>query len=267
MLGVERGTVRGEGWEMDHIRFGAGGRVLVILPGLGDSLRTVRETALPLAAACRAYGRERKVYLFSRRRGLEPGATIRGMAEDQAEAMKKLGLWGADVLGISQGGMVAQYLAAEAPELVRRLVLVVTAGWANETVQETVGRWLLLAERGDYRRLMRDTAERSYSQRYLRRYRLLLPLLGTIGRPRSYQRFLIQARACLGHDARGALGRIGCPALVVGGGRDQVVGAEAAGVLAEHLSQSRLWIYPELGHGLYEEAADLPARVLAFLSQ
>ena len=248
MLGVERGTVRGEGWEMDHIRFGAGGRVLVILPGLGDGLRTVRETALPLAAACREYGRERKVYLFSRRRGLEPGATIRGMAEDQAEAMKKLGLWGADVLGISQGGMV------------------VTAGWANETVQETVGRWLLLAERGDYRRLMRDTAERSYSQRYLRRYRLL-PLLGTIGRPRSYQRFLIQARACLGHDARGALGRIGCPALVVGGGRDQVVGAEAAGVLAEHLSQSRLWIYPELGHGLYEEAADLPARVLAFLSQ
>ena len=243
MLGVERGTVRGEGWEMDHIRFGAGGRVLVILPGLGDGLRTVRETALPLAAACREYGRERK------------------------EAMKKLGLWGADVLGISQGGMVAQHLAAEAPELVRRLVLVVTAGWANETVQETVGRWLLLAERGDYRRLMRDTAERSYSQRYSRRYRLLLPLLGTIGRPRSYQRFLIQARACLGHDARGALGRIGCPALVVGGGRDQVVGAEAAGVLAEHLSQSRLWIYPELGHGLYEEAADLPARVLAFLSQ
>lgn len=51
MLGVERGTVRGEGWEMDHIRFGAGGRVLVILPGLGDGLRTVRETALPLAAA------------------------------------------------------------------------------------------------------------------------------------------------------------------------------------------------------------------------
>ena len=68
------------------------------------------------------------------------------------------------------------FLAAEAPELVRRLVLVATAGWANETVQETVGRWLLLAERGDHRRLMRDTAERSYSQRYLRRYRLLLPL-------------------------------------------------------------------------------------------
>ena len=131
MLGVERGTVRGEGWEMDHIRFGAGGRVLVILPGLGDGLRTVRETALPLAAACREYGRERKVYLFSRRRGLEPGATIRGMAEDQAEAMKKLGLWGADVLGISQGGMVAQHLAAEAPE-----DLLLVESWTTPELQQ-----------------------------------------------------------------------------------------------------------------------------------
>ena len=76
MLGVERGTVRGEGWEMDHIRFGAGGRVLVILPGLGDGLRTVQETALPLAAACREYGRERKVYLFSR--GWSPGPPSAG---------------------------------------------------------------------------------------------------------------------------------------------------------------------------------------------
>ena len=58
---------------MDHIRFGAGGRVLVILPGLGDGLRTVRETALPPEAACREYGRERKVYLFSRRRGWSRG--------------------------------------------------------------------------------------------------------------------------------------------------------------------------------------------------
>lgn len=76
MLGVERGTVRGEGWEVDHIRFGAGGRVLVT-SWTGGRLRTVRETARP-AAACREYGRERKVYLFSRRRGLEPGPPSAG---------------------------------------------------------------------------------------------------------------------------------------------------------------------------------------------
>lgn len=267
MFGVERGTVQGKGWEMDYIRFGTGEQTLVILPGLGDGLRTVREAALPLAASCRPYSRGRQVYVFSRRRELEPGTTIRGMAADQAEAMEELGLRGADVLGVSQGGMVGQHLTAEAPELVRRLVLVAAAGWANETVRETVGRWIALAERGDHRGLMRDTAERSYSQRYLRRYRLLLPLLGAVGRPGRCRRFLIQARACLEHDARGALGRIECPVLVVGGGRDQVVGPEAAGALAERLRHSQLWIYPELGHGAYEEAADLPARVLAFLSR
>ena len=77
MLGVERGTVRGGGWEMDHIRFGAGDG------SWSSSLDWGRPEdrpgdGLPLAAACREYGRERKVYLFSRRRGLEPGPPSAG---------------------------------------------------------------------------------------------------------------------------------------------------------------------------------------------
>ncbi len=41
-----------QGWEMDHIRFGWGIWSWVILPDWGRP-ETVRETALPLAAACR----------------------------------------------------------------------------------------------------------------------------------------------------------------------------------------------------------------------
>ena len=35
----------------DYIRFGSGAKNLVILPGLGDSLRTVKGTALPMSVA------------------------------------------------------------------------------------------------------------------------------------------------------------------------------------------------------------------------
>lgn len=78
MLGVERGTVRGEGWEMDHIRFGAGGRVLVILPGLGDSLRTVRETALPLGGSLPGVRQGAEGLSVQQEAGAGAGATIRG---------------------------------------------------------------------------------------------------------------------------------------------------------------------------------------------
>ena len=40
---------------MDYIRFGTGERVLIMLPGLGDGLRSVKGTALPMAVMYRTY--------------------------------------------------------------------------------------------------------------------------------------------------------------------------------------------------------------------
>ena len=42
-------------------------------------------------------------------------------------------------------------------------------------------------------------------------------MAGRIGRPDSYERFLIMARACLNHDCYEALGQIRADTLVVGG--------------------------------------------------
>ena len=38
-----------DGAHMDYVRFGAGSRTLIMIPGLGDGLRTVRGTALAMA--------------------------------------------------------------------------------------------------------------------------------------------------------------------------------------------------------------------------
>ena len=39
-------------------------------------------------------------------------------------------------MGVSQGGMIAQYLAIDHPDLVERLVLAVTAPRVNEIIRE-----------------------------------------------------------------------------------------------------------------------------------
>ncbi len=263
---MKNGTVPLGDGGMDYAAFGTGDRALVMLPGLGDGLRTVKGMAAPFSWLYREYAGAYRVYVFSRRNELPEGFTIRDMADDQLRAMDALGISRADVLGVSQGGMVAQHLAAARPEAVGRLVLAVTAAWSNDTVQAVVGQWVAWARAGDYQSIVVDTAEKMYSERYLRRYRPFYPILGRMGKPRSLSRFLIQAGACLGHDARGELGNIRCPTLVVGGARDRVVG-DISAELAGSISGSELYVYPELGHGAYEEAKDFNGRVLEFLTR
>lgn len=250
---------------MDYVSFGTGPRTLVMLPGLGDGLRTVKGMAVPFSWLYREYAKAYRVYVFSRRNGLPEGTSIRDMAEDVKGAMDTLGISRADVLGVSQGGMIAQHLAAVHPEAVERLVLAVTAAWANDTVQAVVGQWVAWANAGDYQSIVIDTAEKMYSERRLRRYRPFYPILGRMGKPRSLSRFLIQAKACLGHDIRGELSGIRCPALVIGGAKDRVAGNVSA-ELAGGISGSELYVYPDLGHGAYEEAEDFNGRVLKFLT-
>lgn len=266
-LNAKNGRVQLGTSGMDYVSFGRGGGTLVLLPGLGDGLATVKGMAAALAWAYRAYAKAYTVFVFSRKDELPEGCSTRQMAGDQAEAMRALGLARADVMGVSQGGMIAQYLAIDHPELVRRLVLAVTLAGPNETVQSAVDGWIGMANRGDHRALMIDTAKRSYSEKALKKYRLLYPFLGLVGRPQGYGRFIAQANACVRHDARRELDRIQCPTLVIGGGCDRIVGPQAAAELAGGIRDSHCYIYEGLGHAAYEEAPDFNERVLRFLTE
>ncbi len=264
---AKNGAVRVEQGNMDYITFGTGSRILVMLPGLGDGLSTVKGKALPFALAYRVYAKEFRVFLFSRKEPLVPGYSTRDMARDQADALDALGIPRAAVLGVSQGGMIAQHLALQRPDLVERLVLAVTAARRTPQMEEAVHIWMDLARRGDYSGLVIDTAERSYSEGFLKRYRPLYPLLTRLGKPKEFQRFLIQAASCLDHDAWGELSRIACPTQIIGGTEDRVIGPNAALELAEAIPNSRLSLCEGLGHAAYEEARDFHTRVLEFLRQ
>lgn len=264
MLNAHNGRLRLPKGEMDYIRFGSGERVMVMIPGVGDGLKTVRGMALPFALMYRALARDFTVYVFSRRANLTPGETTRDMAADLNDAMATLGLYGAAVAGVSQGGMIAQWLALDHPDRVGRLALVVTLSRPNPTAEAVIEGWLDMAGRGDYRGIMVDTAERSYSPKKLRMERWTYRLLGSVGKPKSFERFVIQARSCLTHDAYAELPRIACPTLVIGGREDRIVSGAASEEIAARIPGCQLYLYDGLGHGLYEEAPDFLERLGGF---
>ena len=265
LFDAKNGTVDTSGGPVDYIAFGKGSKNLVVLPGLGDGLKTVKGMAVTMALMYRIFARDFRVYMFSRGRNLPEAADMGYMAGELKEAMDALGLERASVLGVSMGGAIAQYLAAEHPETVEKLVLAVSYAAANDTVRQSVGAWLEQAKKGDFAAIFADTAERSYTEKKLKLYRPLYPLLGKLSAPKDPERFIIMAGACLRHDARHVLCKITVPTLVIGGDCDRVVGAGAAAELAEALSGAELAIYEGYSHGLYEEAPDFNQRVFDFI--
>lgn len=262
---AKNGTVKLGNTEMSYVSFGYGTRKLILLPGLSDGLATVKGKALLLAKPYAPFFDRYTVYMFSRKNDMPEGYSIRNMAADQAEAMNILGVGKACVMGVSQGGMIAQYLAIEHPELVEKLVLAVTAPRVNDMIQECVKRWIGFAEQGRHKGLMIDTAEKSYSQGYLNQYRKLYPIIGFVGKPLNYDRFLINANAILGFDIYNELNRIACPTFIIGGEADKTVGVQASYEMKDQIVGSELHIYPGLGHAAYEEARDFNQRVFRFL--
>lgn len=252
-----------------YASFGRGERPLVIIPGL--SLRSIKGMAVPLAYMYRAFAKNFKVFVFDRRDDVPEGFTVSDIADDTAEAMRVLGIKSADVIGISQGGMAAQYLAVRYPELVRTLTLGVTLSRMNGTVTAAVNGWVKSAESGDIEAVVKDMVPKMYSDSYVKKYKRLLPAIAKFTRLEDPERFVRLAKACLTCDIYGELEKIKCPVFVIGGKQDKIVIGEASEETAEKLTASgckcRLFLYDGLGHAAYEEAKDFNPKILEFISE
>lgn len=248
--------------QIDYITFGKGTKPLIMIQGLNT--RGIKGSAVPLAYMYRIFAKDYKVYLFDRRPDVYEGITVRELAADVAGAMDALGITNADIFGVSQGGMIAQYLAIDRPDLVNKLVLAVTLSKNNDTVKSVVNNWIEMTKQGDMKSLVADMAIKMYSDAYVKRYRLFMPVLTILQKPKDVQRFIILAKACLTCNAYEELNKIKCPVFVIGGRQDKVVSGAASEEIADKLG-CQIYMYDELGHAAYEEAKDFNKRVYDFL--
>ena len=261
---LKESTVSLENGTVDYAVFGRGDKPFVIIPGL--SLRDVRGAGAGLAMMYRMFADEYRVYVIDKNSRIPEGCTVADLAEDTADAMTKLGLADACVMGVSLGGMIAQELAIRHPELVKKLVLGVTASRTNDTMNAVVSRWINLAGNGGFGGIVRSMMGVMYSADYAKRYGWMFPILAKFAKPKNEERFIRLAKACLTCDTYDRLGEISCPALVLGGADDKIVTGEASLEIAGKIGCA-VHLYEGLGHSAYEEAADFNKRVYDFLRE
>ena len=260
----KNGCVKVGNTDMYYASFGEGKKNLIVLPGLSDGLWTVKGKAWLLSGSYKHFFKDYTVYMFSRKNELPEGYSIKDMADDQAVALKNLGIEKTMVMGVSQGGMVAQLLAANYPELVEKLILVVTASYANDTIKSVVTKWIEMTTTSTHTDLMLDTADKVYTAQFNEKNKKYLPLVARFTKPTNYDRFLKNAYAILNFDARAELSKIKCPTYIMSGNCDNTVGNDAPYELKEGIAGSEILIFDGLGHGLFEEDKTFYDKVLSF---
>ena len=247
--------------KMTYASFGKGDKTMVIIPGL--SLRDVKGAGLGLAYMYRKFAKNYKIYVFDRKEDIPDGYTVKDIADDVAYGMRQLGLKDAYVFGVSQGGMVAQYLALDYPELVSKLVLGVTLSRNNKTVTAVVNHWIEQFQQEKYTEFVEDMLRNMYSESYIKKYSLMFPILIRFSVPKNMERFMRLAKACLTCNTYERLTEIKCPVLVLGGSKDLVTTGQASVEIAEKLG-CEIHMYENLGHSAYEEATDFNDRIYDF---
>jgi pimeloyl-ACP methyl ester carboxylesterase len=176
---------------------------------------------------------------------------------------RAIGLMQFDVVGFSLGGMIAQLIAAEYPDLIRRIILLGTAPQGGEGL---VFDDLSVDELGDPAALVmkafftQSKASQASGHAYLER---LKNRVDDRDSPVSKQSALAELAALREwgvippSDRFAMLGKIHHPALVAGGNKDVVVMPVNAFLLAEHLPDAQLIMYPDASHGAQSQHADV----------
>lgn len=259
---VKEATININNNSIDYITFGYGSKVLLMIQGLNTN--SIKGMGLIMALMYRCFVKDYRIYIFDRKKDISDDITVKEMADDIALALKTLNIDKVDVLGVSEGGMIAQYLAINYPHLVNKLVLALTLSRNNPMVETVIKQWIALCEAKNYKALITDMAYKMYSTKYLKLYRSFLPLLTFIQKPKDPKRFISLCKSCLTCHTYDDLDKIKCPTFVIGAKEDLIVGADASYELAHKLN-CQIYMYDNLGHAAYEEASNFNQLVYDFL--
>ena len=254
-------TIRIKNYELDFLKFGSGKKPLIMIPGLSYIMLSGQVARRQKISE--KYANDFTCYYPERRSSLNSGYTTREMAQDVYDFTQALNLKNVSVQGFSQGGMIGQWLAIDHPELVKALVLTVTLAKPNATIKETK-KWLELLKRKGPKVALKHMQDNSYSDMWLEQHKNDPIILPPKNSRRALDQYEILEEACQTHDAFEQLEKIKCPTLVNGGWCDCVVSGESSVEIARKI-HCDLWMFNNLGHGLYEEDPNYHKRVFEWL--
>ena len=222
--------------------------------------------------------RDRVITFDNRGVGASSGSTpttIEQMASDAVTFIRALGFDQVDLFGFSMGGMIAQVIAQEQPQLVRRMILAGTGPAGGDGIDKVTRISYVDTARGLLTR--RDPKEFLFFTRTANGRAAAKEFLARLDERTndrdtaiSVGSFRAQLKAIhrWGQQEPADLAGILQPVLVMNGESDRMVPTTNTVDLDRRLPNSRLVLYPDAGHGgVFQFHEDFVERALEFLQE
>jgi len=199
--------------------------------------------------------------------------TIEEMARDAVTFIRALGFDQVDLFGFSMGGMIAQVIAQQQPQLVRKMIIAGTGPAGGEGIEKVTRITYLDTARGLLTRqdpkqflfFTRTPNGRRAGKQFLAR---LEERTDDRDKAISVRSFRAQLKAIhrWGQHTPADLTSIHQPVLVLNGESDRMVPTTNTVDLDRRLPNSQLVVYPDAGHGgVFQFHEDFVKRALEFL--
>ena len=207
--------------------------------------------------------------------------SIRMMADDAVELLKYLNIEKSHIVGTSMGGMIAQEIAINYPNMVDKLVLCSTFAKPQNMVEiimkcvkDIIGYNALdifgiNPHRLVFEKLFSYLLQQIFSEEFLLENKKLIEetLRKYLSKLTYVETFLKQTGAVYTHNALDRLNLIEAETLVITGMEDKLVVPECSDILAEKISRSKLRKIEHAEHGMHFEMPDIINKiVIDFLS-
>ncbi len=188
-------------------------------------------------------------------------STIEDFAKDTIGLMDDLGIEKAHVLGQSMGTVIAQYMAADYPDRINKLILsngYINADKTSEFAFRLIGH--LMEDGVPRERIMEAFLPWCFSNEFLSHSAnvdIIIDLYKSNPTPQTIKGFWLQYEAVYTVDTRPLLPRIKAPTLIIAGEEDLLTNMKDAQELHEGIAGSQLEVIPKMAHVPHVEVPEL----------
>lgn len=190
-------------------------------------------------------------------------------ADDLNNLLQGLGIEKAHIIGLSNGGMIAQHFALKYPEKTGALVLADTCSYVGKLLELTVYSWIKATEAGGNDLRYDVLLPQIFSESFIANNQELITNMKEFSSQINSPRAVINlAKASIKHDLKDKVAEIKSPTLIIAGEEDILIPPRYSKMLNEQIENSELAIIKDCAHvPPIEKPDEFNSIVLEFLKK